>query len=92
MRRRVLPGFGLSLGFAVAYLGLIVLLPLRSRRFMTIYRKQAMDWTIHGLNFLFEANTSRITTLYPAGPQPALLSLLQLVEARSLDQIPPCLC
>jgi len=28
MRRRVLPGFGLSLGFAVAYLGLIVLLPL----------------------------------------------------------------
>ncbi|WP_414674541.1 sulfate ABC transporter permease subunit CysT [Luteibacter sp.] len=28
MRRRVLPGFGLSLGFTVAYLGLIVLLPL----------------------------------------------------------------
>lgn len=28
MRRRVLPGFGLSLGYAVAYLGLIVLLPL----------------------------------------------------------------
>nr|WP_082878852.1 MULTISPECIES: sulfate ABC transporter permease subunit CysT [Luteibacter] len=28
MRRRVLPGFGLSLGFAVTYLGLIVLLPL----------------------------------------------------------------
>ena len=28
MRRRVLPGFGLSLGFTVTYLGLIVLLPL----------------------------------------------------------------
>ena len=28
MRRRVLPGFGLSLGFATAYLGLIVMLPL----------------------------------------------------------------
>jgi sulfate transport system permease protein len=28
VRRRVLPGFGLSLGYALAYLGLIVLLPL----------------------------------------------------------------
>jgi sulfate/thiosulfate transport system permease protein len=28
MRRRVLPGFGLSLGYALVYLGLIVLLPL----------------------------------------------------------------
>jgi sulfate transport system permease protein len=28
MRRRVLPGFGLSLGYALTYLGLIVLLPL----------------------------------------------------------------
>jgi sulfate transport system permease protein len=28
MRRRVLPGFGLSLGYTVTYLGLIVLLPL----------------------------------------------------------------
>jgi sulfate/thiosulfate transport system permease protein len=27
-RRRILPGFGLSLGYALAYLGLIVLLPL----------------------------------------------------------------
>ena len=27
-RRTLLPGFGLSLGFTVAYLGLIVLLPL----------------------------------------------------------------
>lgn len=28
MRQRVLPGFGLSLGYALAYLGLIVLLPM----------------------------------------------------------------
>jgi sulfate transport system permease protein len=28
VRRRVLPGFGLSLGYAIVYLGLIVLLPL----------------------------------------------------------------
>jgi sulfate transport system permease protein len=28
MRRRILPGFGLSLGYALTYLGLIVLLPL----------------------------------------------------------------
>jgi sulfate transport system permease protein len=28
MRRRVLPGFGLSLGLTLSYLGLIVLLPL----------------------------------------------------------------
>lgn len=28
MQRRILPGFGLSLGYALAYLGLIVLLPL----------------------------------------------------------------
>jgi hypothetical protein len=58
---------------------------------MTIYRKQAMDWTIHGLNFLFAVNTSRITTLYLAGPQPVLLSLLKLVVASILDQIPRCL-
>jgi hypothetical protein len=54
---------------------------------MTIYRKQAMDWTIHGLNFLFEVNTSRITTSYLAGPQPVLLSLLELVVSSILDQI-----
>ncbi|HWU52676.1 MAG TPA: sulfate ABC transporter permease subunit CysT, partial [Tahibacter sp.] len=28
MARRVLPGFGLSLGYTLAYLGLIVFLPL----------------------------------------------------------------
>ncbi|MDR3447896.1 MULTISPECIES: sulfate ABC transporter permease subunit CysT [Dyella] len=40
MRRRVLPGFGLSLGYAVAYLGLIVLLPLA-----------ALAWKASGIGF-----------------------------------------
>lgn len=40
MRRRVLPGFGLSLGVALAYLGLIVLLPLA-----------ALAWKASGIGF-----------------------------------------
>lgn len=38
--RRVLPGFGLSLGFAVAYLGLIVLIPLAG----VFLRASGMSW------------------------------------------------
>ncbi len=34
-RRRVLPGFGLSLGYTLAYLGLIVLIPLSAAFFKT---------------------------------------------------------
>jgi sulfate transport system permease protein len=40
MRRRVLPGFGISLGYALAYLGLIVLLPLA-----------ALAWKASGIGF-----------------------------------------
>lgn len=40
MRRRVLPGFGLSLGYALTYLGLIVLLPLA-----------ALAWKASGIGF-----------------------------------------
>jgi sulfate/thiosulfate transport system permease protein len=40
MRKRVLPGFGLSLGYALAYLGLIVLLPLA-----------ALAWKASGIGF-----------------------------------------
>jgi sulfate transport system permease protein len=40
MRRRLLPGFGLSLGYALAYLGLIVLLPLA-----------ALAWKASGIGF-----------------------------------------
>ncbi len=38
--RRVLPGFGLSLGFAVSYLGLIVLIPLAG----VFLRASEMSW------------------------------------------------
>ena len=40
MRHRVLPGFGISLGYALAYLGLIVLLPLA-----------ALAWKASGIGF-----------------------------------------
>ena len=40
MQRRILPGFGLSLGYALAYLGLIVLLPLA-----------ALAWKASGIGF-----------------------------------------
>jgi len=40
MRRRVLPGFGLSLGYALVYVGLIVLLPLA-----------ALAWKATGIGF-----------------------------------------
>lgn len=40
MRRRVLPGFGISLGYALIYLGLIVLLPLA-----------ALAWKATGIGF-----------------------------------------
>ncbi|MBA2078938.1 sulfate ABC transporter permease subunit CysT [Rhodanobacter sp. PCA2] len=40
MRRRVLPGFGISLGYTLAYLGLIVLLPL-----------VALAWKATGIGF-----------------------------------------
>lgn len=39
-RRRVLPGFGLSLGFTLAYLGLIVLIPLTA----AFLRTAGMSW------------------------------------------------
>lgn len=39
-RRRVLPGFGLSLGFTLAYLGLIVLIPLSA----AFIRTSGMSW------------------------------------------------
>ncbi|MGN6328691.1 MAG: sulfate ABC transporter permease subunit CysT [Rhodanobacter sp.] len=38
-RRRVLPGFGLSLGYALTYLGLIVLLPLAA----LVWKASALD-------------------------------------------------
>lgn len=40
-RRRILPGFGLSLGFTLAYLSIIVLLPLAA----TFAKTAGMTWT-----------------------------------------------
>jgi sulfate transport system permease protein len=40
-RRRILPGFGLSLGFTLAYLGLIVLIPLSA----AFFRAAGADWS-----------------------------------------------
>ncbi|MBN2780416.1 MAG: sulfate ABC transporter permease subunit CysT, partial [Candidatus Marinimicrobia bacterium] len=39
-KHRVLPGFGLSLGTSLFYLGLIVLLPLSA----LIFRSSALGW------------------------------------------------
>jgi sulfate transport system permease protein len=43
-RRRVLPGFGLSLGFTLAYLGLVVLIPLSAAFFKTAGLSWADFW------------------------------------------------
>ncbi len=45
-RRRVLPGFGLWLGFTIAYLSLIVLIPLSAAFIKTATLSWAEFWTI----------------------------------------------
>ncbi|HUL06816.1 MAG TPA: hypothetical protein VLV76_10825, partial [Candidatus Acidoferrum sp.] len=45
-RPSVIPGFGLTLGFTLAYLGLIVLLPLAGLVAKTIGLSPAALWTI----------------------------------------------
>jgi sulfate transport system permease protein len=45
-RKRVLPGFGLSLGFTIAYLSLIVLIPLSAAFIKTASLTWAQFWTI----------------------------------------------
>ncbi|MFC5527570.1 sulfate ABC transporter permease subunit CysT [Rhodanobacter ginsengisoli] len=49
MRKRVLPGFGISLGYALAYVGLIVLLPLAALAW------KASGIGLHGLLHLLES-------------------------------------
>ncbi|OOG60904.1 sulfate ABC transporter permease subunit CysT [Rhodanobacter sp. B05] len=49
VRKRVLPGFGISLGYALAYLGLIVLLPLAALAW------KASGIGLHGLFRLLES-------------------------------------
>lgn len=55
-RRSVLPGFGLSLGFTLTYLGLIVLIPLSSAFFTTA----GMGWT----DFVHAAFSPRVLASY----------------------------
>ncbi|HTB81233.1 MAG TPA: sulfate ABC transporter permease subunit CysT [Opitutaceae bacterium] len=54
--RRVLPGFGLSLGFTLLYLGLIVLLPLSA----TVVKTLGLTWG----QFWHEATSLRVLASY----------------------------
>lgn len=54
--RSVLPGFGLSLGFTLAYLGLIVLIPLSA----AFIKTAAMSWS----DFLAAVASPRVTASY----------------------------
>jgi sulfate transport system permease protein len=55
-KRTLLPGFGLSLGFTVAYLGLIVLIPLSA----TFARAAGMNWH----EFIAAVTSSRVMAAY----------------------------
>jgi len=55
-RRHVLPGFGLSMGFTVLYLSLIVLIPLSTLLFKTA--------TLHWPQFVAEVTSPRVMASY----------------------------
>jgi sulfate transport system permease protein len=55
-RRRVLPGFGLSLGFTLAYLGLIVLIPLSA----AFIKSAGLSWA----EFWATATSPRVVASY----------------------------
>ena len=61
MRRRILPGFGLSLGYTITYLGLIVLLPLAALAW------KASGIGIAGLVHLLEAPRTRAALMLSFG-------------------------
>ncbi|HWG11531.1 MAG TPA: sulfate ABC transporter permease subunit CysT [Rhodanobacteraceae bacterium] len=61
MRRRILPGFGLSLGYTITYLGLIVLLPLAALAW------KASGIGIVGLVHLLEAPRTRAALMLSFG-------------------------
>lgn len=42
-KRRILPGFGISLGFTIAYLSLLVIIPLTA----LIIQSLSMDWSVY---------------------------------------------
>ena len=55
-RRSILPGFGLSMGFSLAYLGLIVLVPLAA----AFLRAAGMDWPA----FIRAVSSPRVLAAY----------------------------
>lgn len=66
--RRVLPGFGLSLGFTLAYLGLIVLIPLSA----AFIRTAGMSWS----DFVTAVASPRVLASYRLSFGIALLAAL----------------
>ncbi len=67
-RRRVLPGFGLSLGFTLAYLGLIVLIPLAA----AFIKASGMSWG----DFLTAVASPRVLASYRVSFGISLLAAL----------------
>lgn len=67
-RRRVLPGFGLSLGFTLAYLGLIVLIPLAA----AFIKTAGLSWA----DFLAAAFSPRVLASYRVSFGISLLAAL----------------
>jgi sulfate transport system permease protein len=67
-RRNVLPGFGLSLGFTLAYLGLIVLIPLAA----AFIKTAGMSWP----DFMAAVATPRVVASYKVSFGVSLLAAL----------------
>lgn len=67
-RRRILPGFGLSLGFTLAYLGLIVLIPLSA----AFLRTSGMTWE----EFIAAVSSPRVMASYRLSFGVSLLAAL----------------
>ncbi len=67
-RRNVLPGFGLSLGFTLAYLGLIVLIPLAA----AFIKTAGMSWT----DFTAAVTSPRVLASYRLSFGVSLLAAL----------------
>ena len=67
-RRRVLPGFGLSLGFTLAYLGLIVLIPLAA----AFIKTSGLSWA----DFLAAVTSPRVVASYKVSFGVSLLAAL----------------
>ena len=67
-RRRVLPGFGLSLGFTLVYLGLIVLIPLAA----AFIKASGLSW----VDFLTAVASPRVVASYKVSFGISLLAAL----------------